>query len=69
MTTLAEPRPSEAPDATADDGLIHIVCCDPVALCGVIEIGAWYPAGDYGARDCVVCAELDTGACPQCGQP
>lgn len=71
MQTLTEPRPSEAPDATAELVTIHVVCCNPnqVALCGVTCTGPRLPAGDYGARDCVVCAALDAGGCPRCRQP
>jgi hypothetical protein len=68
MATMTAPQPVTAPPSS-DDDLMHVVCCDPngAALCGETNTGRWYPAGDYGPRDCVVCKDLDSRPHARCG--
>ena len=70
MAAAVQTEPTPAATTSSDDNndIIHVVHCAATAYCGVTEIGRMYPPGDYGARDCVVCADLEAdGHCPVCG--
>ena len=51
-----------------DDNLTHIVCHDPNrAICGAdVTEAKWVPPVDHD-DDCLVCTELESNKCPECG--
>lgn len=54
-----------APLMTTDDDLVHIYCCEHVALCGSV-ITETVDATDYEGIDCVVCHD-EAMRCRLCG--
>jgi hypothetical protein len=61
IVTETRPRPQVA--ASADDDIIHTVCCDPdLAMCGEDVTGAdWVYNPD---RDCALCKIVEVSGLP-----